>query len=414
MRVGIAIVCVVVALLSTYGVITLVKGYQPAAPAKEVKKAKADPDVPPPPEDPLPSTGIHEPPKLNKRPPPISKTGPHPRAVIDKTEFDFGRMEVGESREHSFVIRNEGQADLILQQGNTTCQCTISKLENDRLPPGKSATITLRWTPTTQSETFEKGAEVFTNDPLNEKIHLKIVGMVAPRFVIMPADTWSAKDVKDGPPTEVKGYVASPIADDMKIEKLEYDEKYLIVEYEPVPQEMLPMMKSKAGFQFTVKVKPVMPVGAFTFPLRIHTNVPERKADSTLGDNAVIPVTINGYRRGPIRVMGEAYSEADGLITLGNFDARDGRSVLLSLLVRGAPEEGFRFDAVECDPAILQVTLDPDAKLQGAARRFKLTVAFPAGGERMTRRNEAMGSIKVKTNHPEAPVLDFKVQFSAF
>jgi hypothetical protein len=323
-------------------------------------------------------------------------------------------MEVGESREHSFVIRNEGEADLVLQQGNTTCQCTISKLQNDRLPPGKSATVTLRWTPTTQSEAFEKGAEVFTNDPLNLKIQLKIVGMVAPRFVIMPADTWSAKDVKDGPATEVRGYVASPIVDDMKIEKLEFDEKFLEVDYQPVPQEMLPMMKSRAGYEFIVKVKPVMPVGAFAFPLKIHTNVPERKADSTLGENAIIPVTVSGYRRGPIRIMGEAYSEADGLISLGNFDAREGRSVLLSLLVRGAPEEGFRFEEIECDPKILSVELDPDAKLQGAARRFKLKIAFPAGGERMTRRNEAIGKIKVKTNHSEAPVLEFKVQFSAF
>src|SRR5579872_2905137 len=58
--------------------------------------------------------------------PPVSKTGPYPKAVIEETEFEFGRMEVGEERSHAFIIRNEGEAPLLLKKGKTTCKCTMS------------------------------------------------------------------------------------------------------------------------------------------------------------------------------------------------------------------------------------------------------------------------------------------------
>ncbi|HBH52095.1 MAG TPA: hypothetical protein DDY91_09400, partial [Planctomycetaceae bacterium] len=94
--------------------------------------------------------------------PEIAEKGPWPKAVVDQTEFEFGRMEVGEEMTHAFKIRNEGEAPLELAKGNTTCQCTISELENNLIPPGGEASITLRWKPTAQSDAFEKGAEIRT------------------------------------------------------------------------------------------------------------------------------------------------------------------------------------------------------------------------------------------------------------
>src|SRR6185369_10235732 len=65
--------------------------------------------------------------------PPVSKAPPYPKAVMDETEFEFGRMEVGEERSHVFMIRNEGDAPLIIKQGPTTCQCTVGSVETDNL-----------------------------------------------------------------------------------------------------------------------------------------------------------------------------------------------------------------------------------------------------------------------------------------
>src|SRR6516165_5276511 len=73
--------------------------------------------------------------------PPLAKSPPYPKAVISETDFEFGPMEVGEERVHDFTIRNEGQAPLIIKQGPTTCQCTVSKLETGELGVGQSAKI---------------------------------------------------------------------------------------------------------------------------------------------------------------------------------------------------------------------------------------------------------------------------------
>src|SRR5262245_20541071 len=73
--------------------------------------------------------------------PPLSETGPYPKTVIDRTEFDFGRMEVGDEESHEFTIRNEGEAPLVLKKGPTTCLCTISDIPNNTVEPGKSATV---------------------------------------------------------------------------------------------------------------------------------------------------------------------------------------------------------------------------------------------------------------------------------
>src|SRR5687768_8123279 len=48
------------------------------------------------------------------------------KAETGNTEFTFGTLNPGDSGKHSFVIRNTGFAPLALQEGPTTCKCTMS------------------------------------------------------------------------------------------------------------------------------------------------------------------------------------------------------------------------------------------------------------------------------------------------
>ena len=49
-----------------------------------------------------------------------------PRAVPDTLRFDFGTMEPGQVKRHTFRVRNEGTAPLRLQAVTASCKCTLS------------------------------------------------------------------------------------------------------------------------------------------------------------------------------------------------------------------------------------------------------------------------------------------------
>ena len=59
-----------------------------------------------------------------------------PRVAVDSQRYNFGTMDVGQEGEHWFTIRNEGSGPLKLTQGTTSCSCTLSDLEGNKVPPG--------------------------------------------------------------------------------------------------------------------------------------------------------------------------------------------------------------------------------------------------------------------------------------
>ncbi|MBM4092928.1 MAG: DUF1573 domain-containing protein, partial [Planctomycetes bacterium] len=64
------------------------------------------------------------------------EAAPGPRVRVDNPTHDFGRMDPLTERSHTFVIRNIGDAPLRLEQGPTTCKCTLSGLSNRHVLPG--------------------------------------------------------------------------------------------------------------------------------------------------------------------------------------------------------------------------------------------------------------------------------------
>ena len=70
---------------------------------------------------------------------------PGPKAVADATVHDFGRLNPLTTHQHSFVIRNVGDAPLELTEGPTTCKCTLAKLAQHTVLPGDKVAVSVRW-----------------------------------------------------------------------------------------------------------------------------------------------------------------------------------------------------------------------------------------------------------------------------
>jgi len=347
--------------------------------------------------------------------PPLAKKPPYPKAVVKDTEFEFGRMEVGEERVHEFVIHNEGEVPLLLTKGPTTCQCTVSDLETGQIEAGGSARITLKWKPVAQAEQFNKGAEIRTNDPDHRSIQLRVVGVVAPRLLVFPEGTWESPDLLEREPTVFSGSIYSPVADEFHVVSLEIGTPLITAESLPMEKKQLEEKYALSGYLIRVSVSPDVPVGPFTFPLKIKTDLPGRKPDGTFGEAMGSEVLITGHRRGPFRIVGGAnWDEKSMTVIMGSFDAKAGKKLTLPVFVRGAGAEDFRLlETPECDPQALQVTLVPDERSKGKQGRFLLTLEYPAGAPRVSHRKENPGKVRLHTNLPGATEFQLTVLLAA-
>jgi hypothetical protein len=338
--------------------------------------------------------------------------------VLDETEYEFGRMEVGEVRTHAFTIRNEGEAPLLLRKGPTTCQCTLSELEAGELAAGQSAKITLQWKPTAQAEHFGKGADIRTNDPQQRTIHLRVLGMVAPRMVVYPEGTWPSPDLLEGETTTITGLIVSPVVEEFQVTALESATPLISAECLPIDPKQLESKHGLSGYRIRVSISPQIPIGAFSFPLKIKTDVPARSADGSLGGTTEMDVMVTGLRRGPIRIIGGAqWDENNMAVVMGAFDAKTGKKLSLPMFVRGPGAHDFQLiEPPQCQPEALRATVTRDEKstADGKQSRFRLAVEYPAGSPKMSCRGDNPGKIRLRTNLAGAEEIELLVYFAAF
>ena len=64
-----------------------------------------------------------------------------PQLTIDSPVFDFGEVIEGEKLEHSFLIKNTGEASLVISSAKSSCGCTVSKFPKDPILQGQSAEV---------------------------------------------------------------------------------------------------------------------------------------------------------------------------------------------------------------------------------------------------------------------------------
>jgi len=138
--------------------------------------------------------------------------GTSPKLVLQSFTHDFGEVQAGNPLKYSFIIKNEGNADLKIKNVAPSCGCTASEYD-DAIAPGKEGKITLGIAITEHySGEVSKSATVTTNDPARPTFNLilrayfkpntKPGGPVAPKtpglapgkaagpYTISPSDRW--------------------------------------------------------------------------------------------------------------------------------------------------------------------------------------------------------------------------------
>jgi len=101
-------------------------------------------------------------------------SGKTARASVPVDFFDFNNIKRSEIAAHTFEIVNDGNGDLLITSGSSTCPCVLAEVSSSRIPPKKSALVTIFLDPALAASGTDvrRGIILETNDPQNPKIEL--------------------------------------------------------------------------------------------------------------------------------------------------------------------------------------------------------------------------------------------------
>jgi hypothetical protein len=334
-----------------------------------------------------------------------------PKIVVEGGEtYDFGSMEYPGSGKHEFVVRNDGDAPLILNPGKETCRCTISEIADKTVPPGGKTTLTLSWKPKPEDELFSNGVDVETNDPQKRSIRFRAVGRVVralrwfPETVVMTNVT-----ATEGGKGTLRLYTFS--ADDLQLTEHEFlkeaTAKFFTLETRPLKPEELEDKKAKAGLELIVVAKNGLPLGPIDQELRILTDLP---------DGQPITLPVRGNVNSEITLIGAKVVSEQNLISFGTLPHGEGIKASTFLLVKGPHRNDVELKLKSVDPEnVLKVKLDAPQGKETQVVRHALHVEIPPDAPSTIRLGTDVapyGQIVLETTHPDIPLITIRVRFA--
>lgn len=96
---------------------------------------------------------------------------PAPKISLAQTEHEFGKVKEGDKVTHTFKIKNEGTAELVIHNVSPACGCTASDFSKS-LAPGAEGAITLSVNTAGMSGRIDRYADVISNDKKNANLKL--------------------------------------------------------------------------------------------------------------------------------------------------------------------------------------------------------------------------------------------------
>lgn len=128
-----------------------------------------------------------------------------PLVDFNKTEVIFEDVEEGDQLTAKFGFKNKGDLNLIIDEVNPSCGCTVAKF-TEVTKPGQSGNVTLHLDTDGIVGHFRKTATVVTNDPKNPFV-----------TVVMLGETMSAVRVEGGRRVELTGCIGNDVNAQIKL-----------------------------------------------------------------------------------------------------------------------------------------------------------------------------------------------------
>jgi hypothetical protein len=347
---------------------------------------------------------------------PKDTTLPQPKIeVVNGDTFDFGSMERFATMEHTFKIRNVGQAPLQMEARRTSCKCTFTHITDSTCPPGESIEVTLEWTGKAAEgkPEFQQVAELGTNDPDMPILRLRINGYVTENVRALPDELALGRVASnDGATAELRLFGFR--SDTIDVEEFSWQNEktasYFDLSFEPLSAEEVSEEKgATCGLLAKVEVKPGMPLGPINQRLRVSLNV---------GKLADVNIPIRGEVTSDILIASNRdYNSPKSLLHFGILRQGENAEAKLDMYVRGEHRNNVEFSVGEMDPpGYFDVVIgEPVSLNNGKTIKRSVTIGVKQGVAPINRMGAALaphGLIVLETTHPLTKQVLIHVKFA--
>lgn len=100
------------------------------------------------------------------------------RLAVEPPSFEFGNVRPEKTLRKELVLRNFGDAELVIKKVSTTCGCTVAGAYAKRVAPGASTTLRIAFTTPAAAGRTEQTVTIETNDPERPKVDVKVAATV--------------------------------------------------------------------------------------------------------------------------------------------------------------------------------------------------------------------------------------------
>lgn len=326
-----------------------------------------------------------------------------PKAVALTSHYNFGTMDPMTIGVHKFYVRNDGGAPLRLLLLDSSCKCTVGKVEDDEIPPGGMGEVEMEWNTGNQVAYYKQWARIATNASDDAELTFHIEGVVRQDIRFEP----EAFEFGQSHPTESQQrslLLFSQTLDDFEVEKVSPSRAGFEFSLAPASAEELAAHQARKGYRVTVQSPTDLTKGNYQEYLDFAIKL---RPEGTKASN--YSILLRGRVLGRLAVFGQGIDEL-GYLHLGTLTYGKGATAKLKVQVRDQDPE-LTVKRIHVEPDFLQAEL---TKSRGVSvdSLYDLRVSVPQDAPPCAHKGDAAGLVRIEFDHPRIPQLTLKVLVS--
>ena len=336
-----------------------------------------------------------------------------PKAGVEQPEHDLGLIESPPEFTHSFTIRNQGRAPLVLARGPSACSCTVSDLPDGPISPGGKAHVKISFSDSAKKDELKSGpfsesVTIRTNDPDRENIVLKLSATVRRPLEIEPSPltlSLKAADCASKQKRSVEAYVFSRTWDRFDLAAANKSRQAIECLIDPATEGQLKRLNARSAYRVVAILPPDMPGGEFKEWLELSA-----APGDAIGQARNLKLQIQGKIEGRLALFGPKV-DSNQVLRLGILNQGDSAKETLLMKVDD-PRRALSVNSVETEPDFIRVQVFPLPTGSAKAGLYRIEVEIPGNARPCNYMGEHPALIRINTDHPLFPEIDVKVSLA--